>query len=103
MDHNAVLYKKRKLAIEYGQNLLGKQSLIKCRKNERIIIKWVLKKFNWLLIGRMDRDKSASIETSYGLEGLGSIPARGKRCLSTSQRTDRLWDSPILLPNGYRG
>jgi hypothetical protein len=33
----------------------------------------------------------------------GSIPGRGKRLLSSPQRQNRLWDTPSLLSNGYRG
>jgi hypothetical protein len=43
------------------------------------------------------------IATSYGLDGRGSIPGRGKRFFSSPQRSDRLWGSPSLLPSGYQG
>jgi hypothetical protein len=38
-----------------------------------------------------------------GLDGRGSIPARGKRFFSTPQHQDRLWGPPSLLSSGYRG
>jgi hypothetical protein len=33
----------------------------------------------------------------------GSIPGRGKRCISSQKRWDRLWGPPSLLFNGYWG
>jgi hypothetical protein len=49
------------------------------------------------------RVTSVSIATGYVLDRRGSIPGRGKKHFSTSQRPDRLWFPPILLYNCYRG
>jgi hypothetical protein len=35
-----------------------------------------------------------------GMDGRGSIPAKGKRFFYTPQRPDRLWVPPSLLTNG---
>jgi hypothetical protein len=46
-------------------------------------------------------DSSVGIATGYELEDRSSIPESGKRFFSNSQRPDRLWGSPNLLPIGY--
>jgi hypothetical protein len=40
---------------------------------------------------------------AMGLDGLATIPCRGKKFFSSPQRPDRLWGSHSLLYNGYRG
>jgi hypothetical protein len=47
----------------------------------------------------------AGIATGYGLEdgGVGVQVPVGARFFSSSQRPDRLWGPPSLLPNDYRG
>jgi hypothetical protein len=42
------------------------------------------------------------IARGYGLDGPGSIPGSA-RFFSSLQRSDRLWSSPSLLSNVYRG
>jgi hypothetical protein len=49
------------------------------------------------------RDSSVGIVTGYRLDGRGLFPGRAKKFISTPQRPDRLWGSPSLLSNGYRG
>jgi hypothetical protein len=49
------------------------------------------------------RDSSVGTAIEYRLDGRGLIPGRGKRFLSSPQRSDRLWGPPSLLSNGYRG
>jgi hypothetical protein len=46
---------------------------------------------------------SVSTATDYGPEGRGSIPGRGKRIFSSSQRPERFCGSPGLLQNEYWG
>jgi hypothetical protein len=46
----------------------------------------------------MRRNISAGIATSYGLDGLGSIPGS-----ASPRRPDRLWGPPNLLYIRYRG
>jgi hypothetical protein len=46
---------------------------------------------------------SVRIVAGYGLDGRGSITGRSKKCFSTPQHSDQLWDPPSLLSNGYRG
>jgi hypothetical protein len=48
------------------------------------------------------RGSPVDIETGYGLDGLGSIPGRGKGFISTPQRPDRLWD-PASYAVGTEG
>jgi hypothetical protein len=48
------------------------------------------------------QDSSVSIGMGYGLDGLGSIPGRGKRFLSSPLCQKRLWGPPSLLSNGYQ-
>jgi hypothetical protein len=48
------------------------------------------------------RDSSVDIATSYGLDGLDSIPGRGKRFFFIPQRLARFWSPPSLLFSGYR-
>jgi hypothetical protein len=43
---------------------------------------------------------SVGIETSYGLDGPGSMPGSA-RLFSSPQRRDRLWSPPSISPNGY--
>jgi hypothetical protein len=40
---------------------------------------------------------------SHGPDSRDSIPIRGKRFCSFPQCPDRLWSTPSLLDNGYRG
>jgi hypothetical protein len=40
---------------------------------------------------------------SYGLDGQGSIPDKGKKFVFIPQSPDRLWGPPSLLSNRYRG
>jgi hypothetical protein len=49
------------------------------------------------------RVSSGSIVSDYGLDGLGSIPGRGKGFFLYPLCPDRLWGPPSLLSNGYRG
>jgi hypothetical protein len=51
------------------------------------------------------RDSVAGIATSYGLDdrGVGVRVPVGSRIFSSTDRPDRLWGSPKLLSNGYRG
>jgi hypothetical protein len=51
----------------------------------------------------LSRDSSVGIGAPHGLDGQGSIPGRDKRVLSSVQRTDRLWGTPIPLSNWYWG
>jgi hypothetical protein len=51
------------------------------------------------------RDSEGGIATGYGLDDRGvevRVPV-GSRIFSSPRRTDRLWGSPSLLSNGYRG
>jgi hypothetical protein len=48
------------------------------------------------------RCSSVGIVTGYGLDGLGSIPGRGKIFFSSPQDPDRIWGPPSLLFIGYR-
>jgi hypothetical protein len=50
-------------------------------------------------------DSSLGIATGYGLDGkeLEIDSRQGMWFLSFPQRPDRLWGSPSLLANGYRG
>jgi hypothetical protein len=48
-------------------------------------------------------DSSVGIPTGYGLDGLGSIPGRGKIFFSTPQHLARIWGPPILLSSEYLG
>jgi hypothetical protein len=41
------------------------------------------------------------IQLSRYSDGLGSVPGRDKRFLSSPQRPDRLWGPPTLLSNEY--
>jgi hypothetical protein len=41
------------------------------------------------------------LAVGYGLDSPGSIPARGKKFLTTPQRPDWLWGLPSLLSSGY--
>jgi hypothetical protein len=53
----------------------------------------------------MSRDSVVGIAISYGLDGRGvgvRVPV-GSRIFSSPRRPDRLWGSPNLLSNGYRG
>jgi hypothetical protein len=43
----------------------------------------------------------AGIATGYGLDGRCLIPNPGERCLSSSERPDRIWGPPSLLCNGF--
>jgi hypothetical protein len=45
------------------------------------------------------------IETSYGLDdrGFGVRVTVGSGIFSTQRRPNRLWSTPNLLSNGYRG
>jgi hypothetical protein len=55
-------------------------------------------------MGRWDsRDTLVGIATGNDLGGRGLITGRGKRCFSSSQRSDRLWGTRNFLSNGYRG
>jgi hypothetical protein len=51
------------------------------------------------------RDGSVGIATGYGLDcrGVGVRVPVGSRIFSFPRRPDRLWGSPNLLSNGYRG
>jgi hypothetical protein len=51
------------------------------------------------------RDIAVGIATGYGLDdrGVGVWVPVGSRILSSPRRQDRLWGSPNLLSNGYRG
>jgi hypothetical protein len=57
--------------------------------------------FGRVLIGSKvavgSRDSSVGIATSYRLDGRCSIPGKGKKIFSTSQRPDRLWGPSNLL------
>jgi hypothetical protein len=59
----------------------------------------------WCLIAVVSEspDSSVGIATGYGLDGWGSNPGRGKRCFSSAQHPDRLWDPASLLYYGYWG
>jgi hypothetical protein len=51
------------------------------------------------------RDSSVGIATGYRLDGR-RVVARvsvGARIFSSLRRPDRLWGTPSLLSNGYRG
>jgi hypothetical protein len=48
-------------------------------------------------------DFSVGIMMGCGLDGPGSISGQGKRCLSSPQYSDWLWNPLILLSNGYQG
>jgi hypothetical protein len=51
------------------------------------------------------RDSSVGIATGYGLNSRGvevRVPV-GARIFSSPRRSDRIWDPPTLLPNGYWG
>jgi hypothetical protein len=48
-------------------------------------------------------DSSFAIETSYKLDGWGSISGRGKRFCSVAQLPERCFGPPSLLSSGYRG
>jgi hypothetical protein len=51
------------------------------------------------------RDSAVGTATGYGLDGRGvgvRVPV-GSRIFSSPRRTERLWGSPSLLPNGYQG
>jgi hypothetical protein len=66
---------------------------------------------NWLILHTeihiiptiWSRVSSVGIATGYGLDNLGSIPARSKRFFSTPHRIGRLWGPSSLLCNGYQG
>jgi hypothetical protein len=47
-------------------------------------------------------DSSVSIATGYGLDIWGSIPARGKKFVSTPQNPELLWGPPSLLSNVFQ-
>jgi hypothetical protein len=49
------------------------------------------------------RDISAVIVMGYGLDCQGSILGRKRVFFYNPQRSDRLYDPPILLSNDYRG
>jgi hypothetical protein len=57
----------------------------------------------WYCISWMSRDSSVGVATSYGPDGRGSIPGRGKIFFFTPQLPDRISGTPSLLANGYRG
>jgi hypothetical protein len=46
------------------------------------------------------RDSSVVIVTGYRLEGLDSIPVRGRNFFSFPQRPDQLWGPTSLLSKG---
>jgi hypothetical protein len=62
--------------------------------------------YNTILLPKPgSRDSSVGIATSYGLDDQGvrvRVPV-GSRIFSSPRRPDRLWDTPSLLSNGYRG
>jgi len=41
-------------------------------------------------------------QVSLSVYWWGSIPGRGRDCISSLPRPDRLWGPPFLLPSGYR-
>jgi hypothetical protein len=43
------------------------------------------------------------IATDYRLDGLGSIPGKGKKLFCTTQAPHRLWGPPSVLFSGFRG
>ena len=49
------------------------------------------------------QDSSIDIALDCGLDGRVSFPGRGQRCVSSPQRPDRIWSTPSLLSNRYRG
>jgi hypothetical protein len=57
----------------------------------------------YMLYSQMSWDISVDVATGYGLDVWGSIPGRGKRFFSSSQRPDLLWCPPSLLSSGYHG
>jgi hypothetical protein len=54
----------------------------------------------WLLQNNVSRDSSVGIANSYQSVGV-QVPVGSRIFLS--RRSDRLWDPPNLLSNGYRG
>jgi hypothetical protein len=50
-------------------------------------------------------DSVVGIPIGYGLDGrgVGVLGPIGSRIFSSPRRLDRLWGSPSLLSNGYRG
>jgi hypothetical protein len=65
---------------------------------------WTLDVFQ-LLNPIHSRRGIVGIATGYGLDGggVGVRVAVGSRIFASSSRSDRLWASPNLLSNGYRG
>jgi hypothetical protein len=51
------------------------------------------------------RDSAVALATDYGLNdrGVGVRVPVGSKMFSSPRRPDRLWGSPNLLFNGYRG
>jgi hypothetical protein len=52
---------------------------------------------------RSSKASSHNLSDELRLDGLGSIPGRGKRFFSTPQRPDRFWGPPSLFSNGCPG
>jgi hypothetical protein len=53
-------------------------------------------------ISVMNRDRSDSIATGYGMDGRGLIPGKRQETFLCSTRPRRLRDPPSLISNGYR-
>jgi hypothetical protein len=59
--------------------------------------------FRGFNLNNNSNSRAVGIATSYGLDGRGSIPSRGKKFLSTPHRPDRLWGLRSFLSNGCQG